>query len=172
MNRFERLGRWCARHRRPVVVAWVALVGLSIPLALQAPGALRAGGFINPDLESARAKTVLETEIGVAQAAVVVVFHSDTLRAGDPAFEAAAAAAVVDIPNAPYVRSLVPHSLSSRQVSADGHTAYDIVLVDLPADDSPKALPDEIARTGAHDPPRPPRHQAPDVPPCRLGHRP
>src|SRR6185312_16181632 len=50
-------------------------------------------------------------------------------------------AAVVDVPNAPYVRSLVPHSLSSRQVSVDGHTAYDIVLVDLPADDSPKALP-------------------------------
>ena len=37
MNRFERLGRWCARHRRPVVVSWLALVALSIPLALQAP---------------------------------------------------------------------------------------------------------------------------------------
>ena len=141
MNRFERLGRWCARHRRPVVVAWLALVALSVPFALQAPGALRAGGFINGDLESARAKALLETEIGVAQAAVVVVFHSNAARAGEPAFEAAAAAAVVDVPHAAYVRSVVPHSLSSRQVSADGHTAYDIVLVDLPADDSPKALP-------------------------------
>src|SRR5690349_1622661 len=141
MNRFERLGRWCARHRRPVVVAWLALVALSIPFALQAPGALRAGGFINGDLESARAKAVLETEIGVAQAAVVVVFHSDTARAGEPAFEAAAATAMVDVPHAAYVRSVMPHSLSSRQVSPDGHTAYDIVLVDLPADDSPKALP-------------------------------
>ena len=141
MNRFERLGRWCARHRRPVVVAWLALVALSVPFALQAPGALRAGGFITGDLESARAKALLETEIGVAQAAVVVVFHSDTARAGEPAFEAAAAAAVVDVPNAAYVGRVVPHSLSSRQVSADGHTAYDIVLLDLPADDSPKALP-------------------------------
>jgi putative drug exporter of the RND superfamily len=141
MNRFERLGRWCARHRRPVVGAWLALVALSVPLALQAPGALRAGGFISPDLESARAKALLESEIGVAQAAVVIVFHSDTARAGDPAFETAAAAAVVDVPRALYVRSLVPHSLSSRQVSPDGHTAYDIVLLDLPADDSPKALP-------------------------------
>jgi len=141
MNRFERLGRWCARHRRPVVVAWLALVAASVPLALQAPGALRAGGFISPDLESARAKALLESEIGVPQAAVVVVFHSDAARAGEPAFEAPAAAAVVDVPHALYVRSLVPHSLSSRQVSADGHTAYDIVLLDLPADDSPRALP-------------------------------
>src|SRR4029078_1419561 len=95
----------------------------------------------NGDIESARAKAVLETEIGVEQAAVVVVFHSDTARAGEPAFEAAAGAAMVDVPHAAYVRSVVPHSLSSRQVSPDGHTAYDIVLVDLPADDSPKALP-------------------------------
>jgi RND superfamily putative drug exporter len=141
MNRFERLGRWCARHRRPVVVAWLLLIGLAIPFAIQAPDALRAGGFISPDLESARAKAVLETEIGVAQAAVVVVFHSDTARAGENAFEAAAAAAVADVPNAAYVRSVISHLLSSRQVSVDRHTAYDLVLLDLPADDSPRALP-------------------------------
>src|SRR5690242_18748621 len=114
MNRFERLGRWCARHRRPVVVAWLLLVALSVPFALQAPGALRAGGFISSDLESARAKSLLEREIGVAQAAVVVVFHSDTAHAGEPAFEAAAAAAVVDVPHAAYARSVIPHSLSTR----------------------------------------------------------
>jgi RND superfamily putative drug exporter len=124
-----------------VVIAWLALGIVSIPFALQAPGVLRAGGFIRPDLESAEAKAVLEREIGLAEAAVVVVFHSDTLRAGDPAFEAAAAAAVADVPTAAHVTRVVPHTLSSRQVSADGRTAYDIVLLDLPADDSPEALP-------------------------------
>jgi RND superfamily putative drug exporter len=141
MNRFERLGRWCARHRRPVIVAWLALVALSVPFALQAPAALRAGGFISPNLESARAKALLETEVGVAEAAVVIVFHSDTARAGEPAYEAAAAAAVADVPSAPFVLRVVPHALSTRQVSTDGHTAYDIVLLDLSADDSPRALP-------------------------------
>lgn len=140
-NRFERLGRWCARHRWPVVGAWLVLVLVSVPFALQAPSVLRAGGFIRPDLESAQAKALLESQVGVAEAAVVVVFHSDTLRAGDPAFEAAAAAAVRDVPAAPHVTRLLPHTLSTRQVSADGHTAYDIVLLDLPADDSPEALP-------------------------------
>src|SRR5262245_49738394 len=141
MNRFERLGRWCARHRRLVVGAWLAVVILAIPLAIRAPDALRAGGFISPDLESARAKALLETEIGVAQAAVVVVLHSEATRAGEPAFEGPAAAAVTGVPSAPYVREVVSHTLSSRQISADGHTAYDIVLLDLPADDSPRALP-------------------------------
>jgi RND superfamily putative drug exporter len=140
-NHFERLGRWCARHRWPVVSAWLLLVLVSVPFALQAPAALRAGGFIRPDLESAQAKALLESEIGVAEAAVVVVFHSDDLTAGQPAFEAGAAAAVQGVAEAPHVTRLIPHTLSSRQVSADGHTAYDVVLLDLSADDSPEALP-------------------------------
>jgi putative drug exporter of the RND superfamily len=141
MSRFERLGRWCARHRWFVAMAWLALVVGSVPFALQAPGALSAGGFIRDDLESAQAKQLLEREVGVAQAAVVVVLHSETIRAGEPAFEAAAAAAIAGVPEAPYVRSVLTHLFSTRQVSADGHTAYDIVLLNLSADDSPKALP-------------------------------
>jgi len=138
---FERLGRWSARHRRLVVAAWALALVAAAPLALRTSDSLRSGGFVRDDLESARAKAVLETEIGVPQAAAVVVFHSDTLRAGDPAFEEPAAAAVAAIPKAPYVTGTLSHLLQTRQVSADGHTAYDVVFLDLPADDSPKALP-------------------------------
>ena len=47
-----------------------------------------------------------------------------------------------DIADAPHVARVVSHLLAPRQVSADGHTAYDIVFLDLPPDDSPEALPD------------------------------
>ncbi len=123
------------------MIAWAIAILASVPFALQAPGVLSAGGFIRDDLESAQAKALLETEVGVPQAAVVIVFHSDTLRAGEPAFEAAAASAMADVPKALYVRTVLSHVLSTRQVAADGHTAYDVVLLDLSADDSPKALP-------------------------------
>jgi putative drug exporter of the RND superfamily len=138
---FERLGRRAARRRWAVVGAWAVLLVVAIPLALQASGALRSGGFVQADLESAQAKALLETEIGVPQAALVVVLHSDTLAAGDPAFETPAAEAMADVPKAPYVKSVLSHLLSARQVSADGHTAYDIVFLSLSADDSPTALP-------------------------------
>src|SRR3954454_11742445 len=141
MTGFERLGRWSARHHRIVIAGWAILLLLSAPLALQVGGALRSGGVVRDDLESARTKALLEREIGTPQAAAVVGFHSDTLRAGEPAFEAAAAQAVAGVPSAAYVRGLLPHTLVTRQVSADGHTAYDVVFLDLPADDSPKALP-------------------------------
>ncbi len=122
-------------------MAWAVLIAVALPLAPQVPGALRAGGFIRDDLESARAKALLEDELGTPPSALVVAFHSDDLAAGSPAFETAAAAAMADVPSAPHVVRVISHLLQPRQVSADGHTAYDVVLLDLPADDSPDALP-------------------------------
>ena len=141
MSPFDRLGRFVVRRARLVIGAWAVLIALALPLAPQAPGALSAGGFINDNLESARAKAVLETELGVPPSALVVVFSSPDLEAGTPAFELAAADAMRDIPAAPHVAGVVSHLYQPRQVSADHHTAYDVVLLDLPPDDSPKALP-------------------------------
>ncbi|MEO8208763.1 MAG: MMPL family transporter [Chloroflexota bacterium] len=141
MNAFGRLGRWSARRRWLVVAAWVVLLIAAIPLATQASGALRSGGFIRQDLESARAKQLLSDEIGLPEAAVAIVLYSSTLQAGDPAFEAAAAHATGAVATAPHVRGVLSHALVTTQVSKDRHTAYDVVFLDLPADDSPLALP-------------------------------
>ncbi len=138
---FDRLGRFVVRRARLVIGAWAVLIAVALPLAPQAPGALSAGGFISDDLESARAKSILEAELGTPPSALVVVFSSPDLEAGTPPFELAAAAAMRDIPDAQHVAGVVSHLLQPRQVSADRHTAYDIVLLDLPPDDSPKALP-------------------------------
>jgi RND superfamily putative drug exporter len=138
---FDRLGRFVVRRARLVVAAWAVLIALALPLAPQVPGALRAGGFIRDDLESARAKALLEQELGAPPSALVIVFSSPDLVAGTPAFELAAAEATRDIPSAPHVARVVSHLLQPGQISADGHTAYDVVFLDLPPDDSPEALP-------------------------------
>jgi len=138
---FDRLGRFVVRRAWWVVAAWAALLLLAIPFAPQVSGRLSAGGFILDDLESARAKALLETELGTPPSALVIVFSSSTLAAGTPSFEVAAAAAIRDVPSAPHVARVVSHLVAPQQISADRHTAYDIVFLDLAPDDSPEALP-------------------------------
>ena len=141
MTPFDRLGRFVVRRAWLIVAAWVVVIAIALTLAPRVSDALRAGGFIRDDLESARARALLERELDAPPSALVVAFHSDQLTAGTPAFETAAAGAMADIPSAPHVKRVISHLLQPRQVSADGHTAYDVVLLDLPADDSPDALP-------------------------------
>ena len=94
---FDRLGRFVVRRAWWVVGAWAVLLLVALPFAPQVPGQLSAGGFILDDLESARAKALLETELGAPPSALVVVFSSPTLEAGTPAFEVAAADAIRDV---------------------------------------------------------------------------
>ena len=116
---------------------------VAIPFAPQVPGQLSAGGFILDDLESARAKALLETELGAPPSALVVVFSSPTLEAGTPAFEVGRGRGrSATSRRAPHVARVVSHLLAPRQVSADRHTAYDIVFLDLPPDDSPEGAAD------------------------------
>ena len=138
---FDRLGRFAVRRRWWIVAAWAILLLTAIPFAPQAPGALSAGGFILDDLESARAKQVLADELGVEPSAFVLIYTSDTLTAGTPEWIAAVNAATRDVADAPHVTRILSHVLAPGQVSADGHTAYDIVFLDLPPDDSPDAIP-------------------------------
>jgi uncharacterized membrane protein YdfJ with MMPL/SSD domain/predicted secreted hydrolase len=138
---FARLGRFAVRRRWAIVIAWAAILIVALPIAPRVVGVLRAGGFILDDLESARAKALLQTELGTPPSAVVVVLHSATAVAGTPAFEDPAAEAIAHVPEASGVVRILTHGLSPRQVSADGHTAYDIVFLSIPPDDSPAALP-------------------------------
>jgi putative drug exporter of the RND superfamily len=138
---FDELGRFAVRRRWWIASAWALLILVAIPLAPQAPGALSAGGFILDDLESARAKQLLQRELGLEPSAFVLVYTSDTLAAGTPAWLAAVGQATKDVATAPHVTRILSHVLAPRQVSADGHTAYDVVFLDLPPDDSPDAIP-------------------------------
>ena len=138
---FDGLGRFTVRHRWPIVAGWVLLLAVALPFAPRAPEALSAGGFVLDDLEASRARQLLEAELGAPPSAMVVVYSSTTLTAGTDAWNRAVLTATAGVRGAPHVVDVLPHQLAPRQVSADGHTAYDIVFLDLHADDSPDAIP-------------------------------
>jgi RND superfamily putative drug exporter len=141
VNVFHRLGRLAARRPRLIVAVWALALLAALPFAPQAGSVLRAGGFSSDELEAARARHSLESELGLPPSALVIVVRSETeSRAGDPAFEAAVAQALAGVADARHVAGIRGHQLSPRQVSADGRTVYEIVGLDLTPDDSPAAL--------------------------------
>ena len=127
-------------HRRAVIGLWLGILLLALPFAPQAPGALQAGGFDLPTLESARARTLLERELGAPPSALVLAISSETLVPGSIEFETAAARAVAGVAQAPHVVGIRSHLIAPTQVSVENGIVYDIVFLDLKPDDSPEAL--------------------------------
>ena len=137
---FERLGAFVHARARLVIGAWFLIALAALPFAPQAPGALQAGGFDLPTLESARSRAALERELGAPPSALVLAISSTTLTPGTPAFEVAAHAAVDGVANAPHVVAVRSHLIAPTQVDVEKGIVYDVVLLDLKPDDSPAAL--------------------------------
>src|ERR671918_2243706 len=86
---FVFLGSVTYRWRWVILIVWGAALLLSLPVLPRVAGALKVGGFSSPNTEAARARAVLQRELGFAPSTLLVVYQSDTLMAGDPAFQAA-----------------------------------------------------------------------------------
>ena len=137
---FERLGAFVHAHARLVIGAWVLIVLCALPFAPQAPGALQAGGFDLPTLESARSRAALESELGAPPSALVLAISSTTLTPGTVEFETAAQRAVAGVASAPHVVGSRSHLIAPTQVNVEKKIVYDVILLDLKPDDSPAAL--------------------------------
>jgi RND superfamily putative drug exporter len=123
-----------------VIGAWVLIVLCALPFAPQAPGALQAGGFDLPTLESARSRAALESELGAPPSALVLAISSTTLTPGTVEFETAAQRAVAGVASAPHVVGSRSHLIAPTQISVEKKIVYDVILLDLKPDDSPAAL--------------------------------
>ena len=137
---FEQLGAFVHAHARLVIGAWVLIVLCALPFSPQAPGALQAGGFDLPTLESARSRAALESELGAPPSALVLAISSSTLTPGTVEFETAAQQAVAGVSSAPHVVGSRSHLIAPTQISVEKKIVYDVILLDFKPDDSPAAL--------------------------------
>src|SRR3990170_4720535 len=92
---FSRWGAFVYRFRRPIAVLAVVLAVASTTVASQVTGALSAGGWTDPDSESATVTQRLGDEFGAGGGSIVAVFKGaagDDARSDD--FPAAIAASL------------------------------------------------------------------------------
>lgn len=118
-----RLGRFAATHGRAVFLSWALIaVGLGV-LAPRVETALSGAGWQANGSESVRVREQTERDFGGAGAyALQVVVHSESLAAGDPAFERTVSRVERALDASPAVGAVIaPHPGSS--IAADGQTA-------------------------------------------------
>ncbi len=129
---FARLGRFSARHRKPLIVIWLIVAVAAAPLAITVNGALSGAGWEAQGSTAQRVRDELRTNFAqVGAEAAVVVVHQDSPIAQDGA---AITAVVHVLSGARGVKSVAnPLELSANSglISRDGRTG--LVPVELVA---------------------------------------
>jgi len=105
------------RWRWPIVAVWLLLAALVIPAASEVQHRLQVGGQEMETFESTRAEHLIRDRFATAFAAfAVVVVKHDSLRAGDPLYDAYLDSVAVALQRLPFVLQ----TLSPRQGGAAG----------------------------------------------------
>jgi putative drug exporter of the RND superfamily len=127
-----RIARWCAGHRKTVVVGWVvalvAVLGVS-----SAVGTRYANDFSSGNTESQRATDLLEQSFpALAGDTDQIVFRASDGKVTDPAVRSQIEPMLAKVAQLPHVTGVVsPYSAEgARQVSADRQIAFAAVSFD------------------------------------------
>jgi RND superfamily putative drug exporter len=139
---FAFLGRMAYRWRWVIVIVWGGALLLSLPVLPRVAGSLKVGGFSSPNTEAAQAREVLQRELGFAPSTLLVVYQSDSLKAGDPAFQAAIDRSLSGVRTLPPVSGIVLPTTDPNLISDDGDTAYAIVGLSEGPEDAQRLVPE------------------------------
>ncbi|HKC19401.1 MAG TPA: MMPL family transporter, partial [Candidatus Dormibacteraeota bacterium] len=137
---FAAWGRFVYRNRWAVLVGSGVLLAVSIVL-LAMGGNLQSGGPLSSNLESAKAQSLINTQLNTGNtkptASFDLIFKSDTMQVSDPAYQSAVTDALAPVADDSRIVTVIsPYTQKTPQgkaalTSKDGHEA--LVVVDLDA---------------------------------------
>ena len=139
---FAFLGRTAYRWRWLILVVWGVALLLALPVLPRVGGALKVGGFSSPNTEAARAREVLQRELGFAPSTLLVIYQSDTLAADDPEFHAVIGRSLVGVRALPSVTDVILPSADPHLISDDRDTAYAIVGLSQGPEEAQRVVPE------------------------------
>jgi RND superfamily putative drug exporter len=139
---FAMLGRMAYRWRWAILIVWGVALLLALPVLPRVAGSLKVGGFSSPNTEAARAREVLQRELGFAPSTLLVVYQSDTLSADDPAFQAAIDRSLAGVRTLPSVTGIILPSADPNLISDDGDTAYAIAGLSAGPEEAQRLVPE------------------------------
>jgi len=141
---FAWIGHFVYRHRRAVIVTWIVMLAAGAVFAPGITSHLKAGGYSETESEAATGSRILEEELGLSPSSLAIVFYSETLTVDEPRFEQQVNAALADITGIPQIREVITffNSRNSRMVSADRHTTYASIGLNVDLDEARSLMPE------------------------------
>ena len=142
---FHRWGAFVYRFRRPVAILAVIVAIVSLPLASQVTGALSAGGWTDPDSESASVATRLADEFDAGGGAIIALFRGeDGDDARSPEFQSAMAESLARLAADDNVDGVIgwAETGDDQFISTDGTAAYAVVALAIGDEEAVDRMPE------------------------------
>jgi RND superfamily putative drug exporter len=139
---FGRIGRFSYRQRRWVIAAWVVLILAALPLLPSIHTVLRVGGFSSDDTEGARARAMLERELGFSPSSMAVIYQSDTLEPSSIEFLDQVEASLANVGSLEFVTDVLTPRDDPSLIAPSGRLAYAVVGLNIGPEEAQRDVPE------------------------------
>jgi RND superfamily putative drug exporter len=126
---FYRLGNFIYRFRWALIVLWVALFLGSISLGPRLTEPFKAIGFTDPNSPSAKANAILNTKLEFGYNRFIILYRSDNIVFTRAQFSKEIKDSLAGLKNFPIKHQIIYPDDNNKQISADKHSAYAVVLI-------------------------------------------
>ena len=126
---FYRFGECIYHCRWLIIVLWLLLILTCVPFAPKLMEPFKAIGFIDPQSQSAKANKVLNEKLGFSYNQIIIMYHSDKLLATQPEFVHEIENSLSGLKKFSVKHQISYPSTDNKQISADKHTAYAVLLI-------------------------------------------
>jgi RND superfamily putative drug exporter len=144
------LATWCVRHRRLVVLFWVAAL-VVVSLIARSAGSTYSNNFSLPNTQSTEALHLLQVASPKVSGDVeqIVLGTSGGTKVTDPAVESRVNTMLAQVATVPHVTNIVsPYTpAGAAHISADGRVAFATVTFDRQAQNIPDAVAHQLVNT-------------------------
>jgi putative drug exporter of the RND superfamily len=144
------LATWCVRHRRLVVLFWVAAL-VVVSLIARSAGSTYSNNFSLPNTQSTEALHLLQVASPKVSGDVeqIVLGTSGGTKVTDPAVESRVNAMLAQVATVPHVTNIVsPYTpAGASHISADSKVAFATVTFDRQAQNIPDAVAHQLVNT-------------------------
>jgi putative drug exporter of the RND superfamily len=137
---FYRFGEGIYHNRWLVIILWICLVSICVPLAPKFISSFKAIGFTDPHSDSAKANTILNDKLGFSYNQFIIMYHSDKLTVSHTQFLREIKDSLAGLKEYPIKHQIIYPTEANKQISADKHTAYAVVLLKSDEEIDPKLL--------------------------------
>ncbi|MFN8592728.1 MAG: MMPL family transporter [Thermomicrobiales bacterium] len=139
---FIALGRNTYRWRWAFLIIWGLAILAALPLLPRVADVLEVGGFSSAKTQAARARSVLQQELGFAPSSLIVIYESQVPGTSVTELESAIERSLRDVRALPDVTDIILPTQDANLIAPDRKTAYAIVNLRLPPEEAQRAVTD------------------------------
>jgi RND superfamily putative drug exporter len=125
---FYQWGCLLYRLRWFVIITWVLLIAACIPFVRDIITPFKTTGFVADQSASVQADNYLNKKLGYNKNRFMVIYQTDKMSFSNPAFSHAIKKSLQSLNDFPLSHEIIYPDENDKQVSADKHTAYAVIL--------------------------------------------